>query len=127
MNFDFLFEATPRWEQTIDEGIIRSGHVASVTMFLLLDCLAIAGAFTHYSVTTAVVTVIFTFLLCLLFGSSYIILRLCDETRLRLACDPVDGDSRRTLLNISYMGFRLYLILIATPGILFLAMQAVRS
>jgi hypothetical protein len=127
MNIDSLFEATPRWEKAIEEGLMRSGHVGSVTMFLLLDCLAIAGALAHYSVTTAVVTVIFSFLLFLLFGSSYIILRLCDEARLRIACKPMDSDSRRAFLNISYMGFRLYLILIATPGILFLAMQAVRS
>jgi len=125
----YLFEAPPRWEKDIDRGLMKSSESFLIGCFLLLDLASIADAGKHYALDSAQVsaglaTFLFLFLL-LIFFSSYYLVRLCNETRERLRSGFIDGDSRRTLLNVSYMGYRLYLILLVIPAIIFLAIQSI--
>ena len=129
MTFDYLFQASPKWEQAIDRGIITSSESFIAGCFLVMDFTSALYALPHYSLnSTKMWTNLILFLglfLLLVMLSGYYVFRLCTETRERLRSGFIDADSRRTLLNVSYMAFRIYLILLFIPVIFFFAIQAV--
>jgi hypothetical protein len=129
MTFDYLFEATPKWENAIDRGLLKSSESFLPGCYLLMNFTGIAYMFGHYPVHSAkpfagLLAFLCMFLFSVVF-SSYYVLRLCDETRDRLRSGFIDPATRRTLLNVSYMGYRLYLILLLIPAIILLAVQSV--
>lgn len=128
MTFDDLFEATPRWEKAIDRGLLKSSESFLIGCFFLLDLFGISNAWQQYAPASTGRAAGLAFFLCLflalVFFSTYYVLRLCRETRNRLRSGFIDADSRRTLLNVSYMGYRVYLALLLVPAILLLAVQS---
>ena len=124
-----LFEAPPRWERSINRGLMRSSESFLIGSFFLLDLFGISEAWQQYAPGTTAGSAGLVFFLCLflffVFFASYYVLHLCDKTRERLHSGVIDSDSRRTLLNVSYMGYRLYLILLLIPAIIFLAIQSI--
>lgn len=129
MTLDFLFEATPKWEKAIDRGLLQSSEFFLAGCYLFMDFTCIAYIFSNYPSHSAkllagLLGFLFLFLFFVAF-STYYMVRLCRETRDRLRSSFVDADSRRTLLNVSYMSYRVYLILLVLPAVIFLAIEAV--
>ena len=89
-----------------------------------MDFLALADIARQYSFTATGLIVLLSCLFALILIASYMVIRLCNQTRQQLRSGFLDPAPRRTLLNVSYLGYRLYLGVIIAPALIFYAILA---
>jgi hypothetical protein len=131
MNFDYLFRASQDWEQAIEKGLGRSSAAMMAVIFLALNVIGLVNDFRSYGTLTpkqAITVDIFLLLFAAMVAlSSYYVVRICRDIQQRVRSGFLDAESRQTLLNVSYMGFRLYLILLCTSSLIFIGLDALRG
>ena len=124
MNCDYLFEAVPKWERAIDQGLFPSSYSFQIGLFFLLDALAIANTWGRYHFTATGLGILLGFLFILLAAASYLLTGLCRRTRERLRSGLIDAESRRMLLNATWTSYRLYLFILGAPFVILYAILA---
>lgn len=126
MTFDYFFEAPPGWEKAVAQGLFQSRYSFTIGLYFLLDALAISSLWGRYHFTVTGLALLLGFLFLIVTVATYLLTGLCGRIRERLSSSFIDADSRRTLLNASYVGYRLYLIILAAPFAILYAILAAR-